>query len=157
MKNLVHRHLITLQLEVDFGRTRRVGAIAAGYRGIAQVTGGSFSGERLSGKVESGADWYVIQPDGTLLIDVRLNLTGEDGVPIYLSYQGTMRGRGDAMARFAKGALLDPGEYSIVVNARLESGDARYAWLNALTLVGTGTQTLSGPIYEIFEIGQRMT
>lgn len=154
MKTLVHRHLMTLQLEVDFGRTRRIGAIASGYRGIAQVTGGSFTGERLSGKVESGADWYVMQPDGTLLIDVRLNLTSEDGVPIYLTYQGAMRGRGDAMARFAKGALLDPAEYSIVVNARLESGDARYAWLNALNLVGTGTQTLSGPIYEIFEIGQ---
>jgi hypothetical protein len=157
MKTLVHRHLMTLQLEVDFGRTRRIGAIASGYRGIAQVTGGSFTGERLSGKVESGADWYVIQPDGTLLIDVRLNLTGEDGVPIYLTYQGAMRGRGDAMARFAKGALLDPAEYSIVVNARLESGDARYTWLNALTLIGTGTQTLSGPIYEIFEIGDSLT
>lgn len=157
MKTLVHRHLMTLQLEVDFAQTRRIGAIAAGYRGIAQVTGGSFTGERLSGKVESGADWYVIQPDGTLLIDVRLNLNGEDGVPIYLTYQGAMRGRGDAMARFAKGALLDPAEYSIVVNARLESGDARYAWLNALNLVGTGTQTLSGPIYEIFEIGESLT
>ena len=157
MKTLVHRHLMTLQLEVDFGRTRRIGVIASGYRGIAQVTGGSFTGERLSGKVESGADWYVIQPDGTLLIDVRLNLTGEDGVPIYLTYQGAMRGRGDAMARFAKGALLDPAEYSIVVNARLESGDARYTWLNALTLIGTGTQTLSGPIYEIFEIGDSLT
>lgn len=157
MKNLVHRHLMTLQLEVDFGRTRRIGAIASGYRGIALVTGGSFSGERLGGTVESGADWYVIQPDGTLLIDVRLNLTGEDGVPIYLTYQGSMRGRGDAMARFAKGALLEPDEYRIVVNARLESGDARYAWLNALNLVGTGTQTLAGPIYEIFEIGESLT
>mgnify|MGYP003146893822 FL=1 len=154
MKQLVHRHLMTLQLEVDIARTRRIGAIASGYRGIAQVTGGSFSGERLSGAVEGGADWYVIQPDGTLLINVRLNLTSDDGVPIYLSYQGAMRGKGDAMARFAKGALLEPDEYSIVVQARLESGDARYAWLNALTLVGTGTQSLSGPIYELFEIGQ---
>lgn len=154
MNQLVHRHLMTLQLEVDFARTRRIGAIGAGYRGIASVTGGSFAGERLRGAVEGGADWYVIQPDGTLLIDVRLNLTSDDGVPIYLNYQGTMRGRGDAMARFAKGALLEPDEYSIVVQAQLESGDARYAWLNALTLVGTGTQTLSGPIYELFEIGQ---
>ena len=156
MKNLAHRHLMTLQLDVDFARTRRIGAVAAGYRGIALVTGGSFSGERLSGTVESGADWYVIQPDGTLLIDVRLNLTSEDGVPIYLNYQGSMRGRGDAMARFAKGALLDPDEYDLIVQARLESGDPRYAWLNALTLVGTGTQTPSGPIYELFEIGQSL-
>ena len=54
MKQLVHRHLMTLQLEVDSARTRRIGAIASGYRGIAQVTGGSFSGERLSGAVEGG-------------------------------------------------------------------------------------------------------
>lgn len=128
--------------------------MASGYRGIAMVTGGTFDGAQLQGTVDSGADWYVIQPDGSLLIDVRLTLTSADGVPIYLNYQGSMRGSGDAMARFAKGELLDPADYNLIISARLESGDARYSWLNALALIGTGTQTLSGPVYEIYRIGQ---
>ena len=154
MKNLDHIHLMTLRLEVDFGRTRRIGAMASGHRGIAIVTGGTFEGARLRGTVDSGADWFVVQPDGSLLIDVRLTLTSADDVPIYLNYQGSMRGRGDAMARFHKGQLLDPADYNLLISASLESGDSRYSWLNALTLVGTGTQTLSGPIYEIYQIGQ---
>lgn len=156
MKNLAHTHLMTLRLDVDFGRTKRIGAIASGHRGIAMVTGGTFDGARLHGTVDSGADWFVIQPDGSLLIDVRLTLTSSDNVPIYLNYQGSMRGRGDAMARFHKGQLLDPADYNLLINARLECGDARYSWLNALTLTGSGTQALSGPVYEIYQIGQAL-
>ena len=57
------------------------------------------------------------------------------------------------MARFAKGALLDASEYSFAVIAKFESGDDRYRWLNNVVAVGTGEQTLAGPVYAIFEIG----
>ena len=60
------------------------------------------------------------------------------------------------MARFHKGELLDPADYNLLISARLECGDPRYSWLNALTLTGSGTQMLSGPVYEIYQIGQTL-
>lgn len=59
----------------------------------------------------------------------------------------------EAMARFASGKLLDPSEYSLAIVAKFECGDGRYRWLNDLIAVSTGTQTSTGPVYEIFEIG----
>lgn len=153
MDNLPHSHLMTLTLDVDFAGTTRIGVVAAGHRGIAPVTGGRFEGARLNGTVAPGADWFIVGPDGALLIDVRLTLTTDDGAAIYLAYTGSMRGKGDAMLRFAKGELLDAADYDLIINARLECGDKRYAWLNGLPVIGVGQQTLSGPIYTLFAIG----
>ena len=153
MENLPHGHLLTLTLDVDFASTTQIGRTPAGHRAIAPVTGGSFAGPRLKGTVAPGADWFLVQPDGSLLIDVRLTLTAEDGVTIYLSYTGSMRGKGDAMARFAKGELLDEGDYNLIIQAKLECGDKHYSWLNGLPVIGVGKQTLKGPIYSFFSIG----
>lgn len=153
MENLPHSAFLTLTLDVDFASTRQIGSIAAGRRGIAPVTGGRFVGPRLNGTVAPGADWFVVQHDGSLLIDVRLTLETDDGVSVYLSYTGSMRGRGDAMARFARGELLDSSEYNLIIHAKLECGDERYRWLNGLPVVGVGKQTATGPVYSLFAIG----
>lgn len=153
MENLPHSPLLTLTLDVDFRATRQIGKTMAGHRAIAPVTGGSFQGPRLAGTVAPGADWFVVQADGSLQIDVRLTLTTDDDVAIYLSYTGSMRGKGDAMARFAKGELLDESDYNLIIQAKLECGDERYSWLNGLPVVGIGRQTLSGPVYSLYSIG----
>ncbi len=153
METLPHCHLMTLTLEVDFARVVGIGATPAGYRGIVPVSGGWFEGSRVSGTVAPGNDWFVTREDGVLLIDVRLVLKTDDAATIYLAYQGRMTGKGDALARFREGALLDAGEYALTVVARFECGDARYAWLNDAIVVGTGVQTRTGPIYHMFEVG----
>lgn len=149
---LRHRHLFTMALEVDFAGMASIGKTPAGLRRIAPVTGGAFAGDRLSGAVLSGADWVINRPDGVMLIDVRLQLRTEDGAAIYLTYQGRFLAAPEAMQRFGRGALLEPDEYSLAMTARLECGDARYAWLNDMICVGTGTQTPAGPVYELFEV-----
>ena len=153
MEKLPHNHLLTLTLDVDFASTTQIGRTAAGHRAIAPVAGGIFDGPRIKGTVAPGSDWFLVEPDGSLLIDVRLTLTTDDGVTIYLSYTGSMRGKGDAMARFAKGELLDEGDYNLIIQAKLECGDKRYSWVNGLPVVGVGKQTLKGPIYSLFSIG----
>jgi hypothetical protein len=153
MDTLAHKHVVTLSLAVDFRAMLAIGKTPAGLRRIAPVIGGRFVGERLSGKVLPGADWVINRPDGVMVIDVRLALETTDGALIYLTYQGRFLAEPEAMARFAKGKLLDRSEYSLAIVARFECGDARYAWLNNVVAVGTGEQTLAGPIYTIFEIG----
>lgn len=154
MTELQHRHLITMTLTVDFAGMISIGQTPAGLRRIAPVTGGHFTGERLSGRVlPGGNDWVVNRKDGVMVIDVRLTLQTDDGAFIYLTYQGRFLADADAMARFARGESLDASEYSLAISAKLECGDARYAWLNNVIAVGTGERTASGPIYSIFEIG----
>ena len=150
---LSYRHLTTLTLAVDFAAVVPVGAIPAGFRGIAPVTGGSFVGERLSGTVAPGHDWFVTRADGVLVIDVRLVLMTEDGATVYLTYQGRMTGQGDAMALFRKGEKLAAEDYSLTIIAKFECGDPRYAWLNDAIVVGTGEQAAVGPVYTLFEVG----
>jgi hypothetical protein len=152
MDQLPHHHLTTLTLDVDFANIVPIGATPAGRRGIAPVTGGRFEGARLSGTVCGGQDWFLGGAEG-LAIDVRLTLTTDDGVQIYLAYQGRMRGSAEAMQRFRKGEQLAAGEYSLHIVARFECGDPRYSWLDDVLAVGVGEQTASGPIYRIFEIG----
>ena len=153
MPDLKHQHLITLALNVDFASMLVIGMTPSGLRRIAPVVGGSFSGERMNGVVLPGADWVINRPDGVMVIDVRLTLQTEDGALIYLTYQGRFLADVEAMARFAKGALLDPSEYSLAIRATFECGDDRYTSLNNVIATGTGTQTANGPVYEIFEIG----
>jgi hypothetical protein len=154
MTELVHAHLMTLSLDVAFGAMLTIGATPAGLRRIAPVTGGTFDGPRLKGIVRpGGADWVINRPDGVMVIDVRLVLETDDGALVYLTYQGRFLAEPDAMARFGRGGLLAPGEYSLAIHARLECGDTRHAWLNDLVIVGTGRQTRAGPIYDLFAIG----
>ncbi len=153
MDILKHRHLLTLTLSVDFAAMINIGQTSAGLRRIAPVTGGAFAGDRLNGTVLPGADWVINRPDGVMVIDVRLVLTTDDGALIYLTYQGRFLAAPEAMTRFAKGALLAPDEYSLAMTAKFECGDERYRWLNTVVAAGTGTQTLSGPVYSLFEIG----
>ena len=153
MTTLKHQHLLTLTLTVDFAGMTSIGQTPAGLRRIAPVSGGTFSGERLNGIVLPGADWVINRPDGVMVIDVRLTLKTGDGVMIYLTYQGRFIAEAEAMARFGKGALLAPEDYSLAISAKFECGDERYAWLNNVVAAGTGEQTATGPIYAIFEIG----
>lgn len=153
MTQLAHRHLITMTLTVDFAGMVGIGQTPAGIRRIAPVAGGAFTGERLNGIVLPGSDWVINRPDGVMVIDVRLTLKTDEGVLIYLSYQGRFLAAPEVMARFAKGAMLEPHEYSLAMVARFECGDERFAWLNNVIAVGTGEQTATGPVYSIFEIG----
>lgn len=154
MTELEHSHLITLTLTVDLVGMTMIGKTPAGLRRIAPVTGGNFTGERLNGSVlPGGNDWVINRADGVMVIDVRLTLQTDDGAMIYLAYQGRMLAEPEAMARFAKGEFLDANEYSLVMTAKFECGDERYAWLNNVVAIGQGERTPNGPIYTIFEIG----
>ncbi len=153
MTSLPSTHLMTLTLDVAFAAMTTIGATPAGVRRIAPVTGGTFAGVRLNGKVTGGADWVINRPDGVMAVDVRLTLQTQDGAAIYLAYTGRFLAALDIMARFGRGAQLEPSEYSLAVTARMECGDPRYAWLNDLIAAGIGRQTPGGVVYEMFEIG----
>ena len=61
--------------EITLAPPQELGDTPQGRRRIIGITGGRFSGERLSGRVlPGGADWQVIRADGVADLDARYTL-----------------------------------------------------------------------------------
>ena len=66
-----------------------VGQMPNGLRRIIDITGGTFAGPRISGRVvPGGADWQIIREDGFTEVDARYTLETEAGELIYVSNLG---------------------------------------------------------------------
>jgi hypothetical protein len=146
------RHLFTLAIEVP--RIVDLGATPNGQRRIATVSGGRFTGERLSGTIQPspGGDWLLLRPDGTLVLDVRLSLETDDGDLIYMTYRGLRHGPAEVMARLNRGEAVDPAQYYFRTTPVFETAAAKYAWLNRIVSVATGRREAAGPVYEVYEV-----
>jgi hypothetical protein len=138
---------ITLAPPQEFGDT------PLGRRRIIAITGGRFSGERLSGRVlPGGADWQVILADGTAELDARYTLETHDGALIYVRNRGLRHGPPDVLRQLAAGEAVDPARYYMRTTPRFETGDARYAWLNRVVCVATGARRPAAVELEVFQI-----
>jgi len=109
----------------------------AGTRVTVQVDGGTFTGPRLRGTVLGpSADWAVFRADGSIKLDVRNLLRTEDGADIYMGYSGIGL---DGGARLRTAPLF-------------ETGDGRYAWLNTIQAVATGSSDGTVVDYEVYAL-----
>jgi len=85
------RHLLTLTAHLE--TPQLAGDTPYGGRKIVMVTGGTFEGDRLRGKIlPGGGDWALTRADGSLVLDVRLMLEADDGARIYMTYRGVRHG-----------------------------------------------------------------
>jgi hypothetical protein len=143
------RPLFTLRLDV--GIVQKIGGQPVSQVGV--ITGGSFEGDRLSGKVlDGGSDWQTIRADGSILLDCRLVLETAGGARIAMTYAGIRAGPPGVQARLAKGAPVDPAEYYLRVSPLFCTAAPKYEWLNRVLAIGTGHRLPEGPVYSIFEV-----
>lgn len=143
--------LFTLTLQVS--GMQPIGQTPNGDRRIGLVAGGSFQGERLHGTVlPGGADWIILRPDGSTLLDVRLVLQTDDGATIGVTYRGMRHGPQAVMERMNRGETVDPSEYYFRTAVMFETAAAKYDWLNRIIAVGTGRRPPEGPVYDVFEV-----
>jgi hypothetical protein len=142
---VITRPLMTL--EVAVAAVHRVGA-----RTIAPVTGGTFEGERLRGKVLGGDDWLRLRSDGVLELELRLALETDDGAIIAMTSFGLRHGPADVIAAIGRGERVDPASYYFRTTPRFETAAPRYEFLNRLLAVATADRRAGGPIYTIEEL-----
>ncbi|EAQ92020.1 hypothetical protein CHGG_00255 [Chaetomium globosum CBS 148.51] len=82
-------------LNCTLGQALPVGAGPHGTRTVIPITGGTFSGPRLSGKVLNlGADWGLIDKDGTFSADTRYHLQTDDNAHIFIRTAGPAQASG---------------------------------------------------------------
>ena len=112
-------------VELTIGPATRVGNGPSGNRFIAPVNDIVIEGDRLRGRSSGSvcADWVTVVGD-VATIDVRSSIVTHDGALVFIQY----RGRTDA----SNGV----GSAPAYVAPLFETGDERYAWLNAVQAVG---------------------
>lgn len=135
--SLKSEFLMDLELE-----TGGAGSGAVGNRSIIAVTGGTFEGPRLRGKVLSpGADWPMTMGDGLRILDVRTVLMTDDDQRIYCFYRGVVytppAGQGERYWR---------------ITPAFETASEKYAWLNRIAAVGVSYAVPQRVSYRIFQI-----
>lgn len=78
-----------LHLHVEIGEPKLVGDTGSGVLTIIPITGGTFTGHGLSGRVlPGGADWNLRLPDGSARLHARYWLETGDGAVIAVDNEG---------------------------------------------------------------------
>jgi hypothetical protein len=151
LRNIQARLLFVMRLEVKPPLV--VGSPPGSYRRIGVIPGGSFEGDRLSGKVlDGGSDWQIIRPDGAVNLNVRLVLRTNDDALVCMTYQGVRYGPPDVIARIDRGEVVDPQSYYFRIIPLFETSAPQYDWINHVVGIGIGHRLADGPIYSIFEL-----
>lgn len=143
---------LLMEYHADLAPPVAVGKGPYGTRQIFEVTGGSFEGERLKGKIlTGGADWILIDHEGVGHLDVRGTFQTHDGANIYLQYYGSLVMNEKVQSALESGGSTDYGDTRFFTAPRFETGDERYAWLNSVVAVAEG-RVLPGAVeYRVYE------
>ena len=138
---------------MTLGPPQELGVTPLGRRRIIPITGGTFRGERLSGRVlPGGADWQFIRADDVADLDARYTLETDDGALISVRNLGYRHGPADVIKRLAAGEPVDPALYYMRTTPRFETAAERYLWLNRIICVATGARRAAAVELEVYEV-----
>lgn len=146
MNDPVLEHI--MDYHADLKPPAQIGAGPFGQRAIYDVTGGTFEGPKLRGKIlPSGGDWILIDGNGRGQLDVRATFETDDGALVYVQYFGIL-----VMNDKVAAGQTDYGDAYFMTQPRFETGDERYAWLNNILAVAQG-RVLPGAVeYRVFAL-----
>ncbi|MCC6211159.1 MAG: DUF3237 domain-containing protein [Burkholderiales bacterium] len=141
------------KIEVTLEPVRDLGETPRGRRRVIGITGGSFSGPRLSGRVlPGGADWQLVRADGVACLDARYTLETADGALIYVNNKGYRHGPKEVVERLGRGEDVDPALYYMRATPWFETSAARYAWLNRTICVASGARRAQSVELDFYEV-----
>jgi len=142
-----------LRAEITLAPPQELGDAPHGRRRVIAITGGSFRGEKLAGRVlAGGADWQVIRADGVAELDARYTLETGDGALIYVRNFGYRHGPPDVIRRLMAGEAVDPARYYMRTTPTFETGATRYLWLNRIVCVATGARRKDSVELDVYEV-----
>lgn len=121
---------------------------------VFNVLEASIDSPRLKATLRGpSGDWVRILPSGNWKLDVRLLMETDDGVPIYIQYNGVLRMQQGLMERIGSGEQI-PGEQLYFRSAPyFEAPEGKYAWLNDILVVGRIRSFGGGNVvYDLFEV-----
>lgn len=114
---------LVMELMVEIGETLEVGETSRGFLRLIPITGGTFSGENIRGKVLTGGyDWNTALNDDRAHVFAKYVIQTDDGVNISVENEG----------------YLDSNMESSVIKTtpRFQVADGKYDWLRKGIFVG---------------------
>jgi hypothetical protein len=121
---------------VELAPVQDLGLTPAGHRRIINITGGTVTGPRLTGRIlPGGADWQVLRPDGTADLHARYTIEAADGALIYVQNVGYRHATGEVLARLMAGEIVPAEEYYFMATPRFETAAPAHDWLNHTIVV----------------------
>jgi Protein of unknown function (DUF3237) len=140
------------RLEATLGEPFDLGDTGHGHRRIVPLTGGTFTGPTINGRLLSGAsaDWQTVLPDGTAIGDIRYTLQTEGGDVLYVQSRSVRHGSAEVLARLARGEDVRPSEYTFRTSTQIETAAAELDWLNKGVFVSVGGRQPGGVVYETY-------
>jgi hypothetical protein len=101
-----------MEIRAECAPTFDGGAGKLGLRRHVPITGGSFEGPRLRGRIlPGGSDWALVLGDGSSRVSAHYSLMTDDGVPIYIQNVGMRVSSPEVTARMRGGEAVDWSEY----------------------------------------------
>ena len=149
------------EIDLDFQRVHNIPDTPSGFgRGAVYIDAGRVSGPRLNGRVipNSGGDWAMFRPDGTLSFDARYMIEENDGTFILLRNKGFLWGRQpDTIDRirqwiFNDGPPVPESEYYLRASPTFEAPVGKHDWLTRHTFVGVGKRKQHGNMLRYYAV-----
>jgi len=143
---------LVYRLEAVLGEPLDLGEVSQGRRRIVPLTGGTFSGPELDGKLLPGAsaDWQIVLADGTALGDIRYTLQTDNGALLYVQSRGVRHGSPEVLERLRRGEDVDASEYTFRTSTQIETASRELAWLNKGVFIGVGGRHAGHVVYETY-------
>ncbi|GAA6187908.1 DUF3237 domain-containing protein [Litorivita sp. NS0012-18] len=142
-------HVSDLFVSVD--KFREMGTARAGHRRIIPIIGGEAKGPRLNGKILNlGADWQTIWANGVAELEARYAVETHDGATVEICNYGYRHGPKEVLDAIARGEEVAPDQYYMRTQARLETGDPRYEWMNKTLFIGNGARRANQVVISLY-------
>src|SRR5262245_47463122 len=108
--------VFAFELRATVAATTELGQVASGRRRIVELTGGTFEGPGIKGKIRpGGADWQIVRADGFTELDTRYTIETDKGQLIYVQNAGMRHAPADVMQKLLAGQQVDPKDRKSVV------------------------------------------
>jgi hypothetical protein len=133
------RLVFAFELHAQVAAPLELGDVPRGRRRIVQITGGTFSGSGLKGRIlPGGADWQIVRPDGFTELDTRYTLETDKKELVYVQNVGMRHAPPDVMKKLLAGESVNPALVYFRTTPIFETASPDLQWLTRATFVGTG-------------------
>ena len=150
MLGIATEFLFTIALDVP---VLALGDTPYGGRRIARLGGGKFEGPKLRGSaLPGGGGWILLRRDGVLDIEMRIVLETDDKQMIYMHWKGYRHGPKEIVDRMNRGEEVDPATYYFRTTPYFETSSEKYAWLNRICAIATGSRVGDRRGFEVYEV-----
>jgi len=116
-----------------------LGQVPNGMRRIVDITGGTFEGPGIKGKVRpGGADWQIVRADGFTELDTRYTIETDKGQLVYVQNAGMRHAPPDVMQQLLAGQPVDPKLVYFRTVPKFETSAPELQWLTRAVFIGLG-------------------